>query len=107
MLGVIYRIYGTKDDKTMIYIGCTCEKRFNDRISKHITAFRLYNLKKFHYVSSFDVLSLDNWNFEIIESINTNDKNEIFKNEVKHMNYYKNLNGYNLVNKVIKKDLKN
>ena len=76
--GKIYSIrsYQTED----VYIGSTCQPLFK-RLYDHRNNYKRYLNNKYHYVTSFEIIKLDDNYIELIELFPCNCKDELFKRE--------------------------
>lgn len=63
--GKIYRIY-SKTNPNLVYYGSTCEI-VKERLSKHKRLYKSYLNGKFHYITSFIILALENYDIELVE----------------------------------------
>ena len=77
--GKIYTIRSPSTDK--FYIGSTIEKYISNRFSKHKNKYKDYLEGKYHYMSSFDVIKLDNSYLELLELCPCNSKAELERRE--------------------------
>ena len=91
--GKIYKIISDLTD--MIYIGSTKRFYLNDRLSKHNWEYREWLKGRKKYVSSFEIIKLENFKIVLIENFPCNSKDELVQREQYYIDKYKS----NLVNK--------
>lgn len=75
----IYKIWSDKTKK--IYIGKTTQKYLSQRLAVHKYQYKLYNKKKFNYISSFEIIKKGgNIKIELLKNAKS-EKEEILKNK--------------------------
>jgi hypothetical protein len=67
----VYRIWSPSSP--LQYIGSTTQK-LSQRFGGHARDFRLWQKGKYHYVSSYDLMKLDDARIELIEAVDTKSK---------------------------------
>ena len=91
---IIYKITSEHCDE--FYVGSTT-KTDSQRLARHARDFERYKAGKFHYMTSFDILELGDYDITIIERVNCNTRKELELREAHYINLYKD----NIVNKVV------
>ena len=76
--GLIYTIRSHQTDD--IYIGSTTQPLYK-RIHQHKQNFKAWNIGKFSYVSSFELIKYDDVYIELLELCPCSNKNELHKRE--------------------------
>ena len=89
----IYKIISDLTD--MIYIGSTKRVYLSDRLGKHNWEYREWLKGRKNYVSSFEIIKLENFKIVLIENFPCNSKDELVQREQYYIDKYKS----NLVNK--------
>jgi hypothetical protein len=79
---VIYKLFDKNDDK-LIYIGSTND--FNRRIREHKSKYIMYVNGTYHYVSSFDIIKLNNYDHGILETLNNISRADLLKKETEYI----------------------
>ena len=77
--GKIYKIVDNTTDN--IYIGSTCEPTLARRLSGHVRDYKRYLNGKYHYVSSFDIISKANYDIVLVELFSCQTKDELLARE--------------------------
>lgn len=78
-LGKIYRIYS--DSAGLQYIGSTCEPTIANRIAAHRYGYKLYKKGSQKYISSYDILEYDDYQYELLETYPCNSRDELRSRE--------------------------
>ena len=91
--GYIYKISSPHTDK--VYIGSTIQT-LKQRLKEHIVDYKLYITGKYHFVTSFDIIKLDDFSIDEMEKLVNITKNELYFREA-----YLIKNTANVINKVI------
>lgn len=74
--GKIYKIY----NDNLTYIGSTTQP-LNKRLSNHLKDYKKYKLVGGKRTSSFEILDTNDFNIELLEEVNCNNKNELLLKE--------------------------
>ena len=75
----IYKIVSSQTDK--VYVGSTTKNRLSQRRAKHREDYRRYLNKKYHYITSFDIVKYDDAEIILIEAFPCETKDELHKRE--------------------------
>ena len=75
----IYKIVSSQTDK--VYIGSTTKDRLCQRMTGHRASYKSYLNKKYHYVSSFEIVKYDDAEIILIEAFPCKNKDELHKRE--------------------------
>lgn len=86
--GKIYKLVSDQNDK--IYIGSTVERYLSNRLAGHITNFKTWLNGKGNYITSFELLVLDDVRIELIESYPCDNKDQLRAREQHWINIHKN-----------------
>jgi hypothetical protein len=76
--GKIYAIRSYQTDD--VYYGSTTQS-LSKRLSKHKESYKYWKNGKYHYVSSFEVIKLDDCYIELVEDYPCNSKSELERRE--------------------------
>jgi hypothetical protein len=79
---VIYKLFDKTDDK-LVYIGSTGD--FNKRLGEHKSNYKRYLKGNYHYVSSFDIIKLNNYDHAVLETFINISKADLLKKETEYM----------------------
>ena len=82
-LGRIYKITDNTNDN--VYIGSTT-KEILQRLKQHESDYKSYLNGKFHVITSFKILENNDYDIELIEEIEFNNKAELFTRETYYIN---------------------
>jgi hypothetical protein len=72
--GKVYKLVSNQTDK--VYIGCTTQP-LCERKAGHKANFKLYQLGRYHYVTSFDLVKLDDVDIVLLENVKCQNKEEL------------------------------
>ena len=75
----IYKIVSSQTDK--VYIGSTAKDKLCQRMAQHRANYKSYLNKKYHYVTSFEIIKYDDAEIILIEVFPCNTKDELHKRE--------------------------
>jgi hypothetical protein len=78
MKGIIYKIVCNETNE--VYYGSTTQK-INERILEHKKKCRYWKAGKYNYVSSFQIIDRNNYNYEVVEEVDYLDKRELEERE--------------------------
>jgi len=88
--GKIYKLVSNHTDK--IYIGSTCKERLCQRLAKHKSNYKEWIKDNNNgYISSYELFELGDVEIVLIESVNCNTKDELFKKEREYIDKYKDI----------------
>lgn len=87
--GKIYKLVSNHTDK--IYIGSTCKERLCQRLAKHKDKYKRWLKNEKDYTSSIELLKLGDVEIVLLESVNCNTKDELFKKEREYIEKYKDI----------------
>lgn len=82
-LGKIYKI--TSPHTNLVYIGSTTYPLLCQRLRGHVKNFRGWKQGRFHFVSSFIILELGDYQIELLERCPCVDKDELLAREQYHI----------------------
>jgi hypothetical protein len=77
--GKIYKLISPHSNK--IYIGSTTKQYLSQRLTEHKNKYNLWINNKYHFVSSFDILSLGDVEIILLETYVCNTKDELTARE--------------------------
>ena len=80
--GKIYLIYSK--DYPLIYYGSTC-KTLDERMGVHENNYKCFMGGKHNYVTSFEIITLGNYDILLVEDFPCNSRAELDKREVKYI----------------------
>ena len=90
-LGKIYKIVGNG----LTYYGSTCDRTLSRRLNNHRSNFKMYKAGKYHYVTSFKIIELGNYDIVLVENFPCKCKDELHSRE----RYY--IENFDCINKNI------
>jgi hypothetical protein len=76
-LGKIYKIVGNG----LTYYGSTCEPTLARRLSGHVASYNRYKHGKYHYMSSFNIIELEDYNIILVECFACDTKDQLHARE--------------------------
>ena len=85
--GKVYKIWSPSTDK--IYIGSTTKKYLSQRMDKHRSSYKRYQVGNGKYYTSYILLELNDYRIELLENSPCNDKNELTAREGYWIREYK------------------
>jgi hypothetical protein len=92
--GKIYKLVSPHSNK--IYVGSTCKKYLCQRLSQHKSNYKEWIKNEKIYISSFELFELGDVEIVLLESVNCETKDELFKKEREYIDKYKDI----IVNKL-------
>ena len=106
MLPKIYKIINDVDN--LVYVGSTALEHINNRMRYHKSDMKRTLKKNFKLYKHMNNIGVNNFKIILLETINTNDKKEIYKRERYWINFYNSINnGLNEVNPIKLEEDKN
>jgi hypothetical protein len=87
--GKIYKIVSPHTDK--IYIGSSCKKYLAERKADHKYQYKKWLNRNGGYCSSFDLFGLGDIDIVLLENVNCNTKDELYKKEQEYLDKFKNI----------------
>jgi hypothetical protein len=79
MNGKIYKIIDNTNNN--IYVGSTCEPTLLKRLNKHKSDYKRYISNGSRYTTSYDILKNNDYNIELLEEVEFNNKYELHVRE--------------------------
>ncbi len=99
--GIIYKIESL-DDTPLVYYGSTT-KTLEDRITMHLRYFTSWKRGGMHYLTSFEIIKLNRFAYEIVEKVKFDSKNHLLARESYYINNFPCINNNLAVNDNFKK----
>ena len=92
--GKIYKLVDNTNGN--IYVGSTCQTTLAQRLSEHVSKYKMYMNGKYNYVTSFEIIKNGNYDIVLLEACSCETKDELHARE---RHYIESLN---CVNKYLK-----
>ena len=92
--GKIYKLVDNSNGN--IYVGFTCQTTLAQRLSEHVSKYKMYMNGKYNYVTSFEIIKNGDYDIVLLEACSCETKDELHARE---RHYIESLN---CVNKCLK-----
>lgn len=100
--GKIYKLVSNHTDK--IYVGSTCKEYLSQRLAKHKNNYKEWIKNEKKYISSFELFELGDVEIVLLESVNCETKDELFKKEREYIEKYKDIIVNNILRPITTKE---